>query len=121
MLHTRHRLAPRLRYAFAAAWRDAPLGRHPQGFGRALAALEFHLSATREIVVIGPNGNKLERAVLSRYLPEAVIVLSENGMAGLPLLEEKGTIDGNAAAYVCENFVCKRPVTTLTNLEAALS
>ena len=95
--------------------------RHPQGFGRALAALEFHLSATREIVVIGPNGNKLERAVLSRYLPEAVIVLSENGMAGLPLLEEKGTIDGNAAAYVCENFVCKRPVTTLTNLEAALS
>ena len=32
------------------------LRRHPQGFGRALSALEFHLAATKEIVVIGRKG-----------------------------------------------------------------
>ena len=95
--------------------------RHPQGFGRALSALEFHLSDTKEIVVIGPRGSELQRAALVRYRPDAVIVLSEDGSAAIPLLEGREKVDGKATAYVCESFVCQHPVTTVEELEAFLA
>lgn len=96
------------------------LRRHPQGFGRALSAMEFYLAATKEVVVIGPKGNELERRVLERYLPDAVIVLSDNADADsevVPLLADRRMTDGQATAYVCENFVCSRPVTKSEDLD----
>lgn len=97
--------------------------RHPQGFGRALSALEFHLAATKEVVVIGNRGNNLERDVLARYLPSAVIVLSSDAVADeatIPLLKDRGILDGEARAYVCEDYVCQRPVTTVEGLAEVL-
>jgi hypothetical protein len=29
----------------------------------------------------------------------------------LPLLEGKGLVDGKTAVYLCERFVCRRPIT----------
>ncbi|MEO6051955.1 MAG: thioredoxin domain-containing protein, partial [Pyrinomonadaceae bacterium] len=96
--------------------------RHPAGFGRALSALEFHLAETREIVVIGGKGNELDRAVLENYLPNAVVINSENPEAdGWTLLKDRTMIDGMATAYVCENFVCQRPVTTVQDLMRLLN
>ncbi len=95
--------------------------RHPQGFGRALSALEFNLAETKEIVVIGPKGNELERTVLESYLPNAVVINSDKPETdGLSLLNERAMIDGKAKAYVCENFVCQRPVTTVVELMSLL-
>ncbi len=93
--------------------------RHPQGFGRALSALEFHLGQTKEIVVVGEKGNELERVILQRYLPDAVIVLSSDAEADavtVPLLKDRGMVDGKPAVYVCEDFVCQRPVTEVGEL-----
>lgn len=97
--------------------------RHPQGFGRALSALEFHLGDTKEVVVIGEKGNELEREINGKYLPNAVIVLSselESDSSTIPLLKDLGMIDGKATAYVCENFVCQRPVTSVEQLNNIL-
>ncbi len=95
------------------------LRRHPQGFGRALSAMEFNISPTREIAVIGEIGNELERAVLGTYLPDVVIVISRSAEADaklIPLLEGRTMLNGEATAYVCENFVCSRPVTGVGEL-----
>ncbi len=97
--------------------------RHPQGFGRALSALEFQLSATKEIVVIGDKGNEFERAVLESYLPNSVVVNSDDPASDaeqVPLLTGRTMRDGKASAYVCENFVCQRAVTTVEDLRAQL-
>jgi len=94
--------------------------RHPQGFGRALSALEFYLGDTKEIVIIGEKRNDLARSVLSRYRPNSVVVLSdspETDATTIPLLKDRGTIEEHATAYVCENFVCQRPVTTIEDLK----
>ena len=110
------------RFASSVLRLTAPqIKRHPQGFGRALAAIEFHLGRVKEIAVIGEKGNELQREVASRYLPDAVVAISD-GNAGneLPLLAERTAIDGKATAYVCENFVCQRPVSTTEDLSAAL-
>jgi uncharacterized protein YyaL (SSP411 family) len=97
----------------------AQLRRHPQGFGRALSAVEFHLAQVKEIVVVGPQRNELERSVRARYYPNAVIVNSADPArdAGhIPFLKDKVVIEGKATAYVCEGFVCQRPVTTVDEL-----
>jgi uncharacterized protein YyaL (SSP411 family) len=36
----------------------------------------------------------------------------------VPLLQGKALVDGKPAVYVCERFVCKRPVTEPEDLHA---
>ncbi|MBP9663484.1 MAG: thioredoxin domain-containing protein [Pyrinomonadaceae bacterium] len=93
--------------------------RHPQGFGRALSALEFHLADTKEIVVVGDTGSDLARETLSQYLPNAVVAISADpgsDTSATPLFEGRAAVEGKATAYVCENFVCQRPVTAVREL-----
>ncbi len=98
--------------------------RYPQAFGRVLSALEFYLNPTKEIVILGEKGNKLEREVWSEYLPDKVLVLAEDLQENtvlIPLLQNRKMIDGKATAYVCENFACQKPVTTVEDLRAQVS
>jgi len=101
------------------------LRKHPQGFGRTLSALEFHLAETKEIVVIGEPGNEIEREVLGRYLPDAVVVLAHDehvsDSAVGHLKQGRSQIDGVPTAYVCENFVCNRPVSSIEALAELLA
>jgi len=99
------------------------LRRHPQGFGRALSALDFSLGQSREIVVTGPVGNDLGLAISRLYLPDAVIVRSAQPEAEskmIPLLKDKAIIGASATVFVCENFVCQKPVTNRADLNDAL-
>ena len=81
--------------------------------------MEFHLTHTKEVAVIGEKGNGLECAVFEKYLPDAVIALrhgESSGSEAIPLLEGRDMIDGRPTAYVCENFVCERPVNEVDDL-----
>jgi uncharacterized protein len=101
----------------------AQLKRHPQGFGRTLSAMEFHLGGSKEIVLIGDKEGNLSREVWSEYLPGKVVVMSDGKDADselIPLLEGRAAIDGKPTAYVCENFACKMPVTTAKELKEQL-
>lgn len=99
------------------------LKRHPQGFGRTLSAIEFYLGTPKEIVLIGDEDGALARAVWSKYIPNKVVVPADakNANEGqLPLLAERTIIDGKATAYVCENFTCQMPVTSVEDLREQL-
>ena len=52
------------------------------------------------------------------YRPHVVLAGGEPD--GVPLLAGRAPVDGRAAAYVCEHFVCQAPVTTAEELAAAL-
>ncbi|MEO8042095.1 MAG: thioredoxin domain-containing protein, partial [Acidobacteriota bacterium] len=97
------------------------LTRYPQGFGRALSAIEFHLSPVKEIAVIGERGSFLEREVLTTYLPSAVLAFAADADANLPLLADKSRTGEMATAFVCENFVCQKPITDPEELRALLA
>ncbi len=93
----------------------AQIRRFPQGFGRALSAIEFLVADGKEIVVAGPAVNELEREVLGRYLPHSVVALARVGEETIPLTE--GKLNGlGPAVYVCENFTCQKPVSSVDEL-----
>ncbi len=97
--------------------------RYPQAFGRALSAIEFHLNRGKEIVIVGEKRSELEREIWSEYLPDKVVILSETPDEDsnlLPLLKDRKMIDGKPTAYVCENFVCQKPVTEIDDLRRQL-
>jgi uncharacterized protein YyaL (SSP411 family) len=113
------------RFAVTVLRLTAPqIGRYPQGFGRALSAIEFYMGKVQEIVIIGEKGGDLKKEIFREFLPGKVVVLSENAQADaelIPLLQDRGTIDGKPTAYVCEDFVCARPVTTVDELKDQLN
>ncbi len=91
---------------------------HPQAFAHLLQALDFHLASVKEVALVGSDIAPLERTVRSRFRPH--LVLAGGDPDGVPLLEGREPVDGRAAAYVCERFACKRPVTQPDELEALL-
>jgi hypothetical protein len=92
--------------------------RHPLAFGHLLRAADFYVAPVREVAIVGPEPGELVRAVRGRFLPH--IVLAAGGGDVVPLLEGREPVDGHAAAYVCEHFVCQAPVTMPSELVAAL-
>ena len=93
--------------------------RHPQAFAHLLQALDFHFASVKEVALVGPGREPLERAVRARFRPH--VVLAGGDPDGVPLLEGREPVDGRAAAYVCEHFACRRPVTEPEELEALLA
>jgi hypothetical protein len=91
----------------------------PTGFGHALGALDLYLSAAREVAIVGDpeaeDTRRLVHEVWSRFLPNRVLAVAAPGdrdaAAEVALLADRPPLDGKATAYVCERFVCRRPVT----------
>ena len=95
--------------------------RHPQAFAHLLQALDFHLAPVREVALVGPDTAALERVVRSRFRPHVVLAGGGGAAASaVPLLEGRSPVDGRAAAYVCEGFACRAPVTEPGRLDTLL-
>ncbi len=92
---------------------------HPQAFGHLLQAMDFHLAPVKEVALVGEDPSALARVVRSRFRPH--LVLAGGEADGVPLLQDRPPVDGRPAAYVCESFACKAPVTEPEELERLLS
>jgi uncharacterized protein YyaL (SSP411 family) len=90
------------------------LTRAPTAFGWALCALDLHLSPSRELAIVGDPNSQVARAALRGFDPNAVVAFGPAD--DVPLLEGKALVDGEAAVYVCERFVCRAPVTDAAEL-----
>ena len=93
---------------------------HPDAFAHLLRALDFHLSPTREVAVVGEELGELAAAVRERPLFHLVLAGGPEGAEQPPLLQGRTAVDGEPAAYVCENFSCRLPVTTPEELRDLL-
>ena len=112
------------------SWEDRALGvlrvvagivaRHPHGFGHALQAMDFSAARVREVALVGDGDpfQALLEVVHGSYRPHIVLA---GGSGDVPLLRDRPTVDGRAAAYVCEGFTCQAPVTDPEALQSALA
>ncbi|HET9110230.1 MAG TPA: thioredoxin domain-containing protein [Ktedonobacterales bacterium] len=99
--------------------------RSPSGFGRYLCALDDLLGPFYEVALVGaasdPRMAALRADVANHYSPRMALAWgAPSSQPEVPLLAERGPVDGAPAAYVCQGFVCQRPVTTPEELRALL-
>jgi uncharacterized protein len=102
--------------------------RQPDAFAHLLRALDFHVSTTREVALIAPGDAADATAALARlagavrraHRPHLVLAGGPEGCDAPPLLRDRPALDGVPAAYVCEGFACKAPVSDPGELTALL-
>jgi uncharacterized protein YyaL (SSP411 family) len=92
------------------------------------SALSVYLSGMRQVVIVGDGAGdgELVRRVGQQYLPFAVSLnLTPARQAALasklPFVASMRPLDGSPAAYVCRNFTCHAPVTTVVQLAGELA
>lgn len=103
--------------------------RYPSGFGRLLCAFDFYLSRPKEIAIVGESAAVETQLLLDEvwkiYLPNRVVAQAsaDDSQAAqlISLLRDRPQRDQRPTAYVCEQFVCKEPVTTPQQLASQLA
>jgi uncharacterized protein len=88
-----------------------PAASHPESFAHLLRAIDFHLSPTKEVALIGDDLTELARTVRTKFRPHLVLAGGPENSETPELLQHRTEIDGLPTAYVCESFACKQPVT----------
>ena len=100
--------------------------RYPTAFGRWLSAADFALGKTKQVAVMYrtdvEEASALIRVVRSTFRPNLIIAAScHPPLQDSPaLLSDRPLKDGKPTVYVCEGFVCKNPVTAISELQKIL-
>jgi uncharacterized protein YyaL (SSP411 family) len=96
---------------------------HPQALAHLLQGIDFYLADVKEVALAGASDNGLDdlaRVIRDRYRPHVVVAAGDEGTEEPALMRDRPTVDGHAAAYVCERFECQRPVTEPAELAELL-
>jgi len=108
--------------------------RYPTAFGRWLSAADMAAGNVKQVAVVyartepgrsiagGEDASELLRVVRSQYRPNLIVAASaypppEDAPA---LLKDRPLKNGKPTVYVCEGFVCKNPVTAISELKELL-
>jgi uncharacterized protein len=103
----------------------------PSGMPQMLVAVANSLGKPRQIVIAGKKDSSQTKALLKEvhrhFLPDKIVILADADQ-GQEYLGERNEavramslVEGKPAAYVCENFTCKAPVTDLKQLSDLLN
>jgi hypothetical protein len=112
--------------AFAPA-----LQQYPSALPQMLVALDFSLTKPKQVVVAGRRDAGDTRALVAEvhqhFLPDTIVLLADGADGqkylgeNLAEIRDMKPIANKAAAYVCENFTCKAPVTSPDELRKLLA
>jgi uncharacterized protein YyaL (SSP411 family) len=104
------------------------MGRQPFGAANWLCALDFHLSPSMEVAIVGPRDNTAAQELLHTlcmaYLPHKVVAALDpkdrTRYTQLKLLQNRPLVDGKPTVYVCRDYTCQQPTTDPTTLATQL-
>ena len=110
--------------SFALVSEMAP--RYPTAFARWLSAADFALGNVKQVAVVYEadenQAQELVSFIQSTYRPNMLMAASAFPPSNdaPPLLIDRPLKDGKPTVYVCEGFVCKNPVTSISKLKELL-
>ncbi len=98
---------------------------HPSGYSFYAMALQLVLWPSKEVVIATANKNQAApwvAAIQRKFLPQMSLLHRSMDEAKsidalAPFTIGQNPVNGEPAAYVCENFACHTPVTTWIELE----
>ena len=109
---------------------SALLQQSPHAMPQMLAAIEFFLSATKQIVIAGKRNSLRAMEFLDEiarhFLPNTILLFADGGIGQeflsgqLPFIASMAPKDGLTAAYVCKNYKCELPVNSVEQLATLL-
>ena len=111
---------------------SSQLAAYPAGYTQMLIAVDLALNASYEVVIVGNRRAADTQAMLATlhktYLPNKVVVLrptNDNSASEIirlaPYTRTMKAINGRATAYVCKQFVCRLPTTSVAQMMASLT
>lgn len=89
----------------------AQMERYPSAYSNWGQAMIARVYPCYQIAITGPDAVQLRNGFMPYYIPDRVF-LGSTGPSTLPLLAEK-TFASGTTIFVCENKVCRLPVTTV--------
>jgi len=93
--------------------------KYPTSFGVWLALLYEMIHGTKEIVVMGSQAKNYMEKILGMYISHKLAVAAETSLPGYPLLADKPETS-EILIYLCENYACRKPSTSIQEFYACL-
>ncbi len=97
------------------------INRFPEAMPQMLVALQMHLTAPVQIVIVSEKPSEtaeaMARSARSAFIPGKMIIKMDDDETRrrmtrhLPFVEAMKPVGGLSAAYVCNDFSCKAPIT----------
>ena len=104
---------------------------HPAAFTQLLISLDFMIGPSQEIVFAGDPAAETMQEMLNvfqkKFLPNKVMLMHPNGKEGkrlatlCPFVKPMHSVDHQPTVYLCEQYSCKRPITTVSELKTVLT
>ena len=101
--------------------------KHPTAFSQWLCAIDFAIGPIFEIALLGdlnhPEMQEMQRVLWKQYRPHCIAAIADfPPESNTPsLLKDRPLLNHQPTAYVCQNFVCQKPVNTAAEMDAQLS
>lgn len=97
---------------------------NPFGFGYLLNTIYMHLQGPTEITVLGSSDKQICDFLTKKFLPESILVVVNNAaqlaeLSKYPFFAGKQFQD-KTTVFVCKNFSCSLPLTTISEIEPLL-
>ncbi|MGB4461716.1 MAG: thioredoxin domain-containing protein [Tepidanaerobacteraceae bacterium] len=103
---------------------------HPSAHAFLLTALLFATGTSSEIVIAGDMVDEDTQAfvekIRSYYMPSTVTIVTQAGHERekleklIPFVKAMKRVGNNATIYLCQNFACKSPISSMKGLEEIL-
>ena len=107
------------------------LQRAPSAMPQMMVAFDFNLTKPKQIVIAGrpdaPDTRAMLRAVHKNFMPNKFILLADGGGGQaflgkhLEFIQDMGMMNGQATAFVCQDYVCQLPTTNTSVLRGQLT
>ncbi|RMG42085.1 MAG: thioredoxin domain-containing protein [Candidatus Dadabacteria bacterium] len=98
---------------------------YPAAYPAALVAFDYFLDRSKEVVLVKGKSEKEFKETLAGlreiYNPNCVLAAAGSGITAVPVGEKRPPLGGKTTIYVCENNLCKLPVTDLKQAKKLIS
>lgn len=100
--------------------------RYPTAFSKWLTAASLAINPIKEIAIVWNNEDfsykEFLSAVNSKFRPHSILAASQMPILdnSPEVLRQREPVSGKTTAYICSNFICKKPTTSLEEFRAQL-
>lgn len=94
--------------------------KYPSSFSRWGSVMLSQIHPHFEIAIVGKKAKQMAQAINEQYLPNKLMMATEQEQNQYPLLSGKMPTN-DTLIYVCQNYACQLPVTSLEAFEKLIS